>query len=196
MTGTTAVTPSKRRGFTQESGRAVAMASRHTYLAGRIPCEYSDEFYTPAWVTSPLGPFDLDPCAGPMHHAKRNIRKPKDGLQSRWTGRVWMNPPYSNIYDWLSKFIAHNNGICLVNARVDTAWFQNLASRADAVFFFAGRISFECPDAESKSRRPPCGSALIALGSANVAAIDASGHKGLLFVHASGFRLSPLTSGL
>jgi hypothetical protein len=173
--------------FTERTGRAVALASRTTYLSGRVPVAYSDEFYTPPEIVKALGAFDLDPCAGPVSsHAKRNVR-PGDGcgLKRRWRGRVWLNPPYSEIYDWLEKFTKHGNGVCMVNARCDAMWFQRLASAADAVLFLAGRVSFLTGDGTAigkPKRRPPCGSALVAFGPQNVTALRNSGLRGVLMV--------------
>lgn len=164
--------------FTKHTGRAVAIAARHTYLGGVKPQEYSDEFYTPPAIVQPLGAFDLDPCAGPTSHlARRNIRPPGDGLKARWQGRVWLNPPYSNIYDWIAKFQAHANGIILVNARCETRWWQQLAAGADAILFPAGRIKFFRPNKPCAS--PPVGSALIAYGPANATALQQSGIRGI-----------------
>ena len=85
---------------------------------------YSDEWYTPPEIPLALGPFDLDPCAGPSHHARRNIRAPHDGLKAKWKGRVWLNPPYSTIHEWLPRLAEHGNGICLVNARPKLSGFR------------------------------------------------------------------------
>ena len=149
--------------FTEQTGRAASIAARHFYLNGRKPAEYSDEFYTPAWLVKPLGDFDLDPCAGPVSaFASCNVRPPRDGLNMAWRGRVWLNPPYSNIYEWLDKFTAHGDGIALVNSRCETGWFQRLAAAADALFFPRGRINFARPD--KPAGHPPCGSVLVAYG--------------------------------
>jgi hypothetical protein len=167
--------------FDTISGRAVAMATREAYLNGRKPVEYSDEFYTPAWITAALGQFDLDPCAGPIaNHAVRNVRPKQNGLKCKWKGRVWLNPPYSSIYEWLDKFLAHGNGICLVNARVDATWFQRLAKSADALFFLRGRVKFYRQS--KKTTNPPVGSVLVALGKINAKALADASLDGLLVI--------------
>ena len=139
---------------------------------------YSDEFYTPARIPKALGRFDLDPCSGPSKHARRNLRRPKDGLAIKWAGRVWLNPPYSRIEDWLLRFIKHGNGIALVNARPETVWFQTLAAGASALLFLRGRTKFETPD--GPARNPPVGSVLVAYGKRNAAALRSSGLAGIL----------------
>src|SRR5690606_12697858 len=90
--------------------RQMAIRSSIVVKGAKRTGQYSDEWYTPPEIPQALGPFDLDPCAGPMNHAARNIRKPECGLSMKWTGRVWLNPPYSNVHDWLAKLIDHNDG--------------------------------------------------------------------------------------
>jgi len=111
----------------------------------------SKEWYTPRDIFRGLGiDFDLDPCSPgnaivpwiPVQH-HISITDFPDGLASRWKGRVWMNPPYgADTPKWMKKLAQHGNGIALVFARTDTAWFHQYASKADAVCFIAGRISF------------------------------------------------------
>lgn len=161
------------------AARGAALKSRGHYLAGRVTA-YSDEFYAPRTITRALGEFDLDPCAGPSRHARRNIRAPRDGLAAPWSGRVWLNPPYSNIHDWLARFVEHGNGIALVNARCETKWFQRIARHASAILFPAGRIEFERPG--KTESHPPCGSALIAIGKRNAGALFSCGIEGLALV--------------
>ena len=79
----------------------------------------SDDYYTPQHVFDALDiRFDLDVCAPPggSHTvpADNYLTQLEDGLLAPWHGRVWMNPPYSNVTPWVSKFINHANGICLV----------------------------------------------------------------------------------
>ena len=79
----------------------------------------SDDYYTPAWVFERMGiEFDIDVCAPPggvpWVPAKRSFDQADDGLSQPWDGRVWMNPPYSNTAPWAERFIAHGNGVALV----------------------------------------------------------------------------------
>lgn len=147
------------------AGRANGIA-RGVY---RHLSSYSDEWFTPADMVKSLGPFDLDPCAGPMRHARRNIRRPKCGLSAKWKGRVWLNPPYSDLHPWLDKFAEHGDGICLVNSRTETHWFHRLAAKASAIFLLRGRIKFGRPDGSKNN--PPCGCVLLALGEENAEAL-------------------------
>lgn len=107
------------------------------------------EWYTPPDVFRALGlAFDLDPCAPVWPRASwipADLRYslPDDGLSLPWTGRVWLNPPYArDTAKWLGRLEAHGNGIALVFARTDTAWFQSALARAEAVCFIEGRINF------------------------------------------------------
>ena len=111
--------------------------------------EGKEDWFTPGWITEPLGGFGLDPCAAteveaPIH-AFHNIRKPQDGLAERWDGyRVWLNPPYGRETGaWLKKLAAHGDGVALVFARTDTqAFFDHVWGKASGIFFFRGRIKF------------------------------------------------------
>ena len=125
---------------------------------------YHDEYYTPAPLVKSLGRFDLDPCAAETtRHAKTNWRKKHDGLNRAWRGRVWLNAPYSTLDKWLEKFIAHGNGIALVNARCETKWFQQLAAASHAVLFPNFRIKF-FDGVRRRVQQPTIGSALFAIG--------------------------------
>jgi len=90
-----------------------------------------DDYYTPKAVFDALGlTFDLDVCAPPggvpWVPARRFFTLADDGLSQPWTGRVWMNPPYSAAAPWVKRFVEHGNGICLVQVSKgvysDTLW--------------------------------------------------------------------------
>ena len=149
-------------------------------LFGKVQTAYSDEWYTPSRIVQSLGAFDLDPTAGPMNHATTNyrIQAGECGLARGWFGRVWLNPPYSNVHLWLDKMVKHANGIALVNARPDAQWFQEMAIKAQALFWLKGRIKFTRP--EGGALNPPVGSVLVAYGQANVESLRCSGLAGLL----------------
>lgn len=112
----------------------------------------SDEYDTPAEIFAPIaeavGGFDLDPCASETSDlADENIRL-EGGLQTRWYGKVFLNPPYSEAGEWM-KHAAHAAAdghteliVGLVFARTDTQWFHNYATTADLWCFVEGRVSF------------------------------------------------------
>lgn len=76
-----------------------------------------------------------------------------DGLDKEWSGKVWMNPPYSR--DLMPKFAAKvvaeyragraTEAIVLTNNATDTAWFALFFGAASAFCFTKGRIRFESP---------------------------------------------------
>ncbi len=109
----------------------------------------TDIWLTPLDLISPLGEFDLDPC-GEIYHKTASTIYCENGLEKEWFGRVWLNPPYSEVEKWLEKLVEHGSGICLVFARIDTKWAQKIIPLADSVFFPKGRISFLRPDLSRK----------------------------------------------
>ena len=102
----------------------------------------NETWLTPPDILSVLGVFDLDPCAAPSPRpwgtALRHIEWPyADGLKSDWTGRIWLNPPYSrDIGVWLERMAKHGNGIALTFARTETeAWSEWVWLHAAGVLF-------------------------------------------------------------
>lgn len=106
----------------------------------------SDQWLTPPELVQSLGEFDLDPCTPiqrPWDTAKQHFNINDDGLQQQWFGRVWMNPPFSNIAPWMMKIAAHKNGIALVPNSSDTAAFHDhIFPNADSMLYIKGRIKF------------------------------------------------------
>lgn len=131
-----------------------------------------DEWYTPRAMVEALGEFDLDPAAPSKNHwtAKTCYTKRDNGLTKPWAGRVFMNPPYSDIDPWIEKMTHHRNGIVLVFARMGTAWMCHASGIADAIFFLDGRIKFvDKKERAAGSANAP--SMLLAYGEQNVEAI-------------------------
>lgn len=96
----------------------------------------SDDYYTPQWVFDALGlRFDLDVAApsggAPFVPADHYYTVEDDGLLQPWHGRVWMNPPYSNVTPWAQRFIEHRNGIALL-PHVKATWRNEMWETADA----------------------------------------------------------------
>ena len=119
----------------------------------------SDEWYSPvsllAKLTDAMGAgFDLDPCSPTLNPgqapvaAARYYTAQQDGLSMKWQGRVYMNPPYSEVKRWVEKArLSVENGdtpfvVGLLPARTDTKWWNgNVAGYAE-VFFLQGRLTY------------------------------------------------------
>ena len=105
-----------------------------------------DEWLTPPPIINALGNFDLDPCSPvirPWNTAKNHFTINDNGLLQTWVGRVWCNPPYDDLENWLRKCANYKNCIALTFARTDTKVFHKYVfPHAHALFFLQGRLSF------------------------------------------------------
>lgn len=117
-----------------------------------------NEWYTPPQYIEAarrvMGGIDLDPAssdkAQELVQATVYYTKQDDGLERPWSGRVWMNPPYSKRLIWpfcerLCEFVASGDvteAIVLVNNATETAAFQRMAELAQAMCFHAKRIKY------------------------------------------------------
>ena len=126
-----------------------------------------NEWYTPPNILdaarSAMGGIDLDPAssyeANKTVQAEAIFTKEDDGLQQRWYGRVWLNPPYAS--DLVTRFTEKlrdeyvadrvEQACLLSNNATETKWFQQTVKLANAVCFPAGRISYWHPDRTSKT---------------------------------------------
>jgi phage N-6-adenine-methyltransferase len=123
------------------------------------------------------GPFTLDAAAAP-HNAKvvRYFTRADNGLEQPWGNeKVWCNPPYSSLGDWLHKawkeWPSTKGIVMLLPAnRVEQKWWQEevepYRDRADGiltVIFLPGRLRFiKAGATEIKpNERPPFGCALL-----------------------------------
>jgi phage N-6-adenine-methyltransferase len=144
----------------------------------------TDEWLTPPRILRALGPFDLDPCSPvdrPWDTAARHLTIADDGLDHPWEGRVWLNPPYSDVESWIRRLAAHDNGIALVFARTETAWwFESIWPRASALLFLRGRITFHHGDGSASRAGHNSGgpSVLVSYGPANADTLAACGLAG------------------
>ncbi len=106
------------------------------------------------------GPFTLDACAshenakcltyftetgmwGRSVHDPRPVQLSKeDGLSGTWTGRVWCNPPYSDIGAWVLKaWESQAERVCMLvpATRTEQAWWQEAVEPyRDAEIVFGG----------------------------------------------------------
>lgn len=137
-------------------------------------------------VSERFGGFTLDVAAA-AHNAKCDewFSIEDDGLTQFWVtrdeepGRVWCNPPYSDLRSWVGKaWEQWTDGfvdliVMLVPAnRTEQAWWQELVEphrdgRSECVIFsvefLRGRMRFDRPDwtPGPKGDRPPFGCCLL-----------------------------------
>lgn len=85
-----------------------------------------------------------------------------DGLKQTWHGRVFVNPPFSNIKDWLLKAWQSDCEIIvfLVPARTDTQWWHQYVMKANEVRFTIDRPHFVDP-VTNVGKRAPFGCAIV-----------------------------------
>lgn len=91
--------------------------------------------------------FTLDACALPSNSkCSRFFTPDNNGLVQDWSNEiVWLNPPYSNVTEWIRK--AHISSIlgavvvCLVFARTDTKWFHDYVNGHE-IRFIDHRLTF------------------------------------------------------
>ena len=128
-----------------------------------------------------FGCFDWDVAAS-AHNAKCKdyYTKAVDGLTAPWCGKVWCNPPYSNIRDWVRKAWVEWGSerpdrpeliVMLLPAnRTEQAWWQDFVEpyrdRPGSwlrVEFLRGRMRFDRPGwtPGPKGDRPPFGCCLL-----------------------------------
>jgi len=112
----------------------------------------SDEWDTPYEFYDKLNTryhFTLDPCATEeSHKCHKYFTKEDDGLSKSWEGeRVFINPPYSKVGDWVKKaYIETRSGnswvAMLIPARTDTRWWHDYVMNATSIHFVKGRLKF------------------------------------------------------
>jgi len=133
-----------------------------------------DECYTPQWIMDKIGlHFDLD-VASPKDNktfvpATRRFTIDDDGLSQPWSGRVWMNPPYSAPKLWVQRFIEHQNGIALLPLSL-SYWSKDIWNAADAITLTERQPKFIRPDGSARGIRFP--TFLFAIGADNAAALE------------------------
>lgn len=95
--------------------------------------KFHDEWFTPMEIIEALGPFDLDPACGrlcPNKTATVQYGPRENGLKKPWHGRVWLNPPFSNVRPFVDKLIAHGNGILLIFMGSKARWQLDMVRAA------------------------------------------------------------------
>ena len=143
----------------------------------------SDEWYTPKYIFEALGTdFDLD-VAHPNceTNVPAKIKITENSLSKKWSGFIWMNPPWCSTKDkvkWIEKFVNHANGIALLPDSTSAKWWQYLSKNSNAVLFVEGRVKFIKADG-STGDNPANGTTLFAIGEKAVKSLLNAEKKGL-----------------
>jgi hypothetical protein len=137
----------------------------------------SDEWYTPKTIFEQMGrEFYLDVCAPENGVDWVPVVKwfsiKDDGLLQKWSGAVWMNPPYSRPAPWVEKWLNHSNGVALL-PMAKSKWFNNLMNSEAKFVLLPSTFKFQSPDGKPLSLM--MASTLWALGEANIEAISKVG---------------------
>ena len=115
------------------------------------------------------GVIDLDPATEPSNPtgAVRHYTQLEDGLARPWSGRIFLNPPYSPIAPWVERAIeAERAGAriyMLVPVRTDAAYHHRLMTAATDVLFLRGRVRFRRANG-SAAGSPAFASMIVGLG--------------------------------
>jgi len=101
----------------------------------------SDKWNTPKSFFDKLDKefgFDSDPCPSSVPLKK--------GLINGWGNKVFVNPPYSKIKDWVNA--GHYYGstgklvVMLIPSRTDTKWWHEYVMKSKEIRFIKGRLKF------------------------------------------------------
>jgi hypothetical protein len=138
----------------------------------------SDRWFTPPDlerdIRAFLGGDYFDPC--PPRAEGEAITS---GLWQRWTGRVFVNPPYGKVLGtWVVKAMTEevDELIMLVPARTETRWFVPCFQHT--VCFLSGRLKFYSAERQSRPAGAPFPSALIYRGPRSAEFARAFEHRG------------------
>ncbi len=127
-----------------------------------------DEWYTPKEtieaVREVMGEIDLDPASS--KEAQKVVKavewwgEEDNGLEQKWSGRVFLNPPFGMplVEQFINKALAEWEAghvkeiIVLTNNATDTEWFRKIGAVA-TMGFSIGRVQFWNPDREAQPRQ-------------------------------------------
>ncbi len=159
-----------------------------------------NEWYTPpAFIEAArkaMGSITCDPAssaaANKMVRADVFFTKEQDGLNEKWSGKVWLNPPYAQpLVAQFSEAVCAKleageikQAIVLVNNATETAWFQRMLAVAVAVCFVKGRVKFLDP--QGNPGAPLQGQAVLCLGGDAFRFHKAFAEFGPVLFHAAG----------
>ena len=129
----------------------------------------NDEWYTPqeyiVAAQKVMGGIDLDPASSDLDNKTVQVERyytiDNSALDKEWSGRVWMNPPFSMplIEQFIAKAIAEyraghiEQAVIVTNNATDTGWFHNLLKEAGVACLSRGRVRFSSPKNDGVSPR-------------------------------------------
>jgi phage N-6-adenine-methyltransferase len=126
---------------------------KNVHVSNNSGCNewYTPEKYIEA-VRAVMGSIDLDPAssetANKLIKAKKIYTKDENGLDQKWSGNIWLNPPYSRgLIDAFMKKLAesktdYDQACFLVNNATETKWFNTVGVVVDAFCLIKGRVKF------------------------------------------------------
>ena len=87
--------------------------------------------------------------------ATRNICEAENGIDAKWDGRVWLNPPFDRyrVGKWIGRLAEHDRGTALLHARTETEWFRICWQRATAMLLMGRPLIFVKPDGTPSTTR-------------------------------------------
>jgi hypothetical protein len=154
-----------------------------------------NEWYTPPEYIEAarlaMGSIDTDPASSDLANETVRARKyytvDQDGRDKKWSGNVWMNPPYSQplISEFIQVFVEKYNAgefqqaCALVNNATETNWYQSLLTYASAVCFIKGRVKFIDKNG-NPSGAPLQGQTVLYFGSKEKSFADAFSELGII----------------
>jgi len=111
-----------------------------------------DTWCTPAWITSAIGRFGLDPCSNERSTVAADLALQLDRGQDGLVGalhirpeeRVFINPPYSDVAPWIRAY-AHTRFCFLLKLDTSTRWFAELHPQTELILIPRKRVQFEPP---------------------------------------------------
>lgn len=131
---------------------------------------------------------NLDPCPHEYtRHANVNYRLENghDGLEERWFGDVFVNPPFSYKQEWLAKAVTEvqrePGADCVVMITPDSTdtkswWHEYIAEHAKYICFLEGRLAYCTYDEATgdlvQHNRPTFGTAISVFGDVKPELID------------------------
>lgn len=135
------------------------------------------EWYTPAEYIEAarklMGGIDLDPASSDAAQktvrAKRYYTEAENGLEKKWAGRVWLNPPYGDaIAAFVHRLVESVQGrdvteaVLLTHNSCDTGWWHEAHGACASFLNTRGRINFQRSDGFTAS--PPLGQTFFYFG--------------------------------